>query len=102
MILASYVVWYTLVRIPIESIRLDHAQEFTILGITARTNTWTSVIMFLIAVALLVYSIINRPQTPEEHARAELVFREGYQDDQIGRASCRASGEAEVAHASVE
>src|SRR5699024_8576216 len=81
MMLLSYIVWYTLDRIPIESIRLDHAQEFTLLGITARTNTWTSVIMFLVAVGLLVYSIITRPKTAEERAEAEKVFRDDYQDD---------------------
>ena len=81
MMLWSYIVWYTLGRIPIESIRLDHAQEFTLLGITARTNTWTSVIMFLVAVGLLVYSIITRPKTAEERAEAEKVFRDDYQDD---------------------
>src|SRR5699024_4710148 len=70
MMLWSYVVWYTLGRIPIESIRMDDAQTWNILGIEARTNTWTSVLMFLIAVALLIYSIITRPKTAEEKAEA--------------------------------
>ncbi|HEY4535915.1 MAG TPA: prolipoprotein diacylglyceryl transferase [Enteractinococcus sp.] len=81
MMLASYVVWYTLGRIPIESIRLDHAQEFTILGITARTNTWTSVVMFLIAAGLLIYAIVNRPKTPAQRHEANRIYRDGPQHD---------------------
>lgn len=79
MMLASYIVWYTLGRIPIESIRLDAAQEFTILGITARTNTWMSVLMFLLAVGLLIYAIVNRPKTPAEQAEAEKIYRDGHE-----------------------
>ena len=81
MMLASYIVWYTLGRIPIESIRLDKAQEFTILGITARTNTWMSVLMFLLAVGLLIYAIVNRPKTPQEHAEAEKIYRDGHEEE---------------------
>ena len=80
MMLASYIVWYTLGRIPIESIRLDAAQEFTILGITARTNTWMSVLMFLLAVGLLIYAIVNRPKTPEAQAEAEKIYRDGHEE----------------------
>lgn len=78
MMLWSYIVWYTLGRIPIESIRLDKAQEWTVLGIEARTNTWTSVLMFLIAVTLLVYSIVTRPKTPAEQAEADKIYRDDY------------------------
>ncbi|MDN6638904.1 MAG: prolipoprotein diacylglyceryl transferase [Yaniella sp.] len=78
MMLWSYIVWYTLGRIPIESIRLDKAQEWTVLGIEARTNTWTSVLMFLIAVTLLVYSIVTRPKTPAEQAEADKIYRGDY------------------------
>src|SRR5690625_332907 len=81
MMLWSYIVWYTLGRIPIESIRLDHAQEFTILGINARTNTWTSVIMFLVATSLLIYSIVRRPKTPEARAEANKIYRDGRDSD---------------------
>lgn len=78
MMLWSYIVWYTLGRIPIESIRLDKAQEWTVLGIEARTNTWTSVLMFLIAVTLLVYSIVTRPKTPTEQTEADKIYRDDY------------------------
>ncbi|MDN6457605.1 MAG: prolipoprotein diacylglyceryl transferase [Yaniella sp.] len=78
MMLWSYIVWYTLGRIPIESIRLDKAQEWTVLGIEARTNTWTSVLMFLIAVTLLVYSIVTRHKTPAEQAEADKIYRGDY------------------------
>lgn len=81
MMLWSYIVWYTLGRIPIESIRLDQAQEWTVLGITARTNTWTSAVMFLIAVGLLVYSIITRPKTAEQKADAEKIYRDDHGTD---------------------
>lgn len=93
MMLWSYIVWYTLGRIPIESIRLDQAQEWTLLGMTARTNTWTSVIMFLIAVALLIYSIVTRPKTPEEKAEAEKIYRDSYVGDE---SETEASAEAEA------
>lgn len=76
MMLWSYIVWYTLGRIPIESIRLDKAQTWSLFGLELRTNTWTSVIMFLIAVALLIYSIANRPKTPEEWAEANKLYRD--------------------------
>ncbi len=75
MMLWSYIVWYTLGRIPIESIRLDEAQVFTIVGITARTNTWASVLMFLIAASFLIYSIVKRPKTPEQWAEANKIYR---------------------------
>src|SRR5699024_10140461 len=76
MMLWSYIVWYTLGRIPIESIRLDKAQTWSLFGLELRTNTWTSVVMFLIAVALLIYSIANRPKTPEEWAEANKLYRD--------------------------
>lgn len=82
MMLWSYIVWYTLGRIPIESIRLDTAQEWSILGIEARTNTWTSVLMFLIAVILLTYAIVTRPKTPEERAEADKIFRDDHARDE--------------------
>lgn len=82
MMLWSYIVWYTLGRIPIESIRMDDAQIWSIFGIEARTNTWTSVMMFLIAVALLIYSIVTRPKTPEAKTEAQLIYRDGYVGDE--------------------
>lgn len=82
MMLWSYIVWYTLGRIPIESIRLDEAQEFTILGLTARTNTWTSVIMCLIALGLLIYAIVKRPKTPEQWAQANKIYRDDRHEQQ--------------------
>lgn len=81
MMLWSYIVWYTLGRIPIESIRLDHAQEFTILGITARTNTWTSVFMFLIALICLIIAIARRPKSPQEREVANRLYREGRESE---------------------
>src|SRR5690625_4690259 len=78
MMLWSYIVWYTLGRIPIESIRLDKAQEWTVLGIEARTNTWTSVLMFLIAMTLLVDYLVTCPQDAAENAEADEIFRDDY------------------------
>lgn len=76
MMLWSYIVWYTLGRIPIESIRLDKAQTWSMFGLELRTNTWTSVIMFLIAVALLIYSSIKRPKAPEQWVEANKIYRD--------------------------
>lgn len=101
MMLWSYIVWYTLGRIPIESIRLDHAQEFTFLGMTARTNTWTSVLMFVIAIALLTWTIIKRPKTPAQREQAEVIYRDNRYDvqlaaDQIKKDDTAAGGSDET------
>src|SRR5699024_12346692 len=62
MMLWSYIAGYTLRSIPVESIRFDAGREFTLLGITARTNTWTSAIKFRGAVGSLVYWIGCAPR----------------------------------------
>ncbi len=54
---ALYVAAYTVGRFWIESLRIDEAHEF--LGM--RLNNWTSVVVFLAAVAYLVISARRRP-----------------------------------------
>ncbi|MEO3752974.1 prolipoprotein diacylglyceryl transferase [Streptomyces sp. B6B3] len=54
---ALYVAAYTAGRFWIESLRIDEAHEF--LGM--RLNNWTSLVVFLAAVAYLVISALRRP-----------------------------------------
>src|SRR5699024_1588106 len=78
MMLWTYIVWYTLGRIPIESARPDKAHERTGVVIDARTHTWAAALMFLIAVTLLVYSTVTRPKTPTQQAEADKIYRDDY------------------------
>jgi prolipoprotein diacylglyceryl transferase len=50
-----YAAYYTLGRVWIEALRIDDAEMITLFGITARLNVWTSIVVFLVSVAILVY-----------------------------------------------
>ncbi|MDY6054423.1 prolipoprotein diacylglyceryl transferase [Micrococcus sp.] len=60
MMIWSYVAWYTAGRVWIEMLRIDDAQMVTVLGMTARLNVWTSVLLFLVAVGFLVAIAVRR------------------------------------------
>lgn len=77
MMLWSYVAWYTAGRVWIERLRIDDAEMVTILGITERLNVWTSLLLFLIAVAFLAWLWATRPRTPEGRAEADSVWLPG-------------------------
>ncbi|MDQ4489626.1 prolipoprotein diacylglyceryl transferase [Sinomonas sp. ASV486] len=55
-----YAVYYTLGRVWIEALRIDDAQMITIAGVTARLNVWTSILVFVGALVVLVALTLRR------------------------------------------
>ncbi|NUT71954.1 prolipoprotein diacylglyceryl transferase [Pseudarthrobacter sp. C4D7] len=49
-----YAMYYTLGRVWIEAMRIDDAEQINILGITTRLNVWTSIFVFLAALAAFI------------------------------------------------
>jgi hypothetical protein len=69
---AAYIVWYTLGRFWVEGLRIDPANRFG----GFRLNSYTSIIVFVAGVALLVALVITRPglsPVPIEPAREQVV-----------------------------
>lgn len=58
-VMAIYVMAYTLGRGWIEYIRVDNVQLEDVLGL--RFNVWTSIVLFVLAAAYLLWSVRNRP-----------------------------------------
>ncbi|YCK80243.1 prolipoprotein diacylglyceryl transferase [Arthrobacter sp. D3-18] len=62
-----YAVYYTLGRVWIEALRIDDAEQISLFGITTRLNVWTSIFVFIAALA--IFFILGRrgrpvPDTP--------------------------------------
>ncbi|WP_051476855.1 prolipoprotein diacylglyceryl transferase [Arthrobacter sp. Br18] len=57
-----YAAYYTLGRVWIEMLRIDDAELVTLFGVTQRLNVWTSVLIFVVAVAILVYLTLRQDQ----------------------------------------
>ena len=55
-----YAAYYTLGRVWIEALRIDEAEMITLAGMTARLNVWTSVLVFVLAVAVFVWLTAKR------------------------------------------
>lgn len=55
-----YAAYYTLGRVWIEALRVDDAEMVTLFGVTQRLNVWTSIAVFLVAVAVLIYLSVKR------------------------------------------
>ncbi|MHA7238851.1 prolipoprotein diacylglyceryl transferase [Arthrobacter sp. TMS1-12-1] len=55
-----YAAYYTLGRVWIETLRIDDAEMVTLFGITQRLNVWTSIAVFLVSLAVLVYLSVRR------------------------------------------
>ncbi|MET4001565.1 prolipoprotein diacylglyceryl transferase [Arthrobacter psychrochitiniphilus] len=53
-----YAMIYTAGRVWIEMLRIDTAEQITILGMTARLNVWTSILVFILA--LVLFLVIGR------------------------------------------
>jgi prolipoprotein diacylglyceryl transferase len=70
---ALYVMAYTAGRAWIEALRIDTVQENDVFGL--RLNVWTSIIVFLLALA---YFLVSRRRPP---GREEHVLREGWDRD---------------------
>jgi prolipoprotein diacylglyceryl transferase len=72
-VMAIYVMAYTLGRGWIEYIRVDNVQLEDVLGL--RFNVWTSIVLFVLAAAYLLWSLRNRP------GREESVYVDGRAPD---------------------
>ncbi|MFD5277496.1 prolipoprotein diacylglyceryl transferase [Pseudarthrobacter sp. NPDC058362] len=58
-----YAMYYTLGRVWIEAMRIDDAEQISLFGITTRLNVWTSIFVFLVALAAFVLlGLKGRPQ----------------------------------------
>ncbi len=55
-----YAAYYTLGRVWIEALRIDDAEMVTLFGVTQRLNVWTSIAVFVVALAVLVYLAVKR------------------------------------------
>jgi prolipoprotein diacylglyceryl transferase len=69
-----YAAYYTLGRVWIEALRIDDAEMVTLFGITQRLNVWTSIAVFLVSLAVLVYLSVRRG--PVDDASVYLPGRE--------------------------
>jgi prolipoprotein diacylglyceryltransferase len=67
-VFALYVMAYTAGRGWIEYLRIDTVQEDDVLGL--RLNVWTSIVVFLLALAYFVWSARRHPGR-EEHVLRE-------------------------------
>jgi hypothetical protein len=59
-----YAAYYTAGRVWIEALRIDAAQQVTLLGVTARLNVWTSILVFVAAVLVFVTLTAHRAREP--------------------------------------
>jgi hypothetical protein len=50
----AYAMYYTLGRVWIEAMRIDDAEQINLFGITARLNVWTSILVFVVALAVFI------------------------------------------------
>ncbi|MBT2568573.1 prolipoprotein diacylglyceryl transferase [Arthrobacter sp. ISL-85] len=71
-----YAMYYTLGRVWIEMMRIDDAEQINILGITTRLNVWTSIFVFLAALA--AFLLLGRKGRPEP----DTVYLAGREPDQ--------------------
>ena len=102
LMLWSYVAWYTAGRTWIEMLRIDDAEMVTLFGVTQRLNVWTSLLVFVIALAFIVGILLrHRGAAAGPHAH-QSVWRAGHApegDDgaavAAGRSGSHAVGAAE-------
>jgi prolipoprotein diacylglyceryl transferase len=69
-----YAAYYTLGRVWIETLRIDDAEMVTFFGMTQRLNVWTSIVVFLVSLGILVMLAVRR--RGEEPASVYLPGRE--------------------------
>jgi prolipoprotein diacylglyceryl transferase len=55
-----YAAYYTLGRVWIETLRIDDAEMVTLFGVTQRLNVWTSIAVFVVSLAILVFLAVKR------------------------------------------
>ncbi|WP_225437319.1 prolipoprotein diacylglyceryl transferase [Arthrobacter sedimenti] len=86
-----YAAYYTLGRVWIETLRIDDAEMVTLFGVTQRLNVWTSIAVFVVSLAILVYLAVKR--RPVDAPSVYLPGREP-QADASADASTEASPDA--------
>jgi len=75
-----YAMYYTLGRVWIEAMRIDDAEQISILGITTRLNVWTSIFVFLAAlIAFILLGLKGRPDP-------DTVYLPGHQPEKPAEA----------------
>ena len=97
-----YLMIYTAGRVWIEMLRIDDAEMVTLFGVTQRLNVWTSLLVFVIALAFIVGILLrHRGAAAGPHAH-QSVWRAGHApegDDGVavaaGRSGSHAVGAAE-------
>ena len=97
-----YLMAYTAGRCWIEMLRIDDAEMVTLFGVTQRLNVWTSLLVFVIALAFIVGILLrHRGAAAGPHAH-QSVWRAGHApegDDgaavAAGRSGSHAVGAAE-------
>lgn len=60
-----YAMYYTLGRVWIEAMRIDDAEQISLFGITTRLNVWTSIVVFLVALAAFVVLGLRKRDEPD-------------------------------------
>ncbi|MBG6181227.1 prolipoprotein diacylglyceryl transferase [Arthrobacter sp. CAN_A1] len=56
----AYAAFYTAGRVWIEALRIDDAELVTLFGVTQRLNVWTSILVLLGAIGVLIYLGVKR------------------------------------------
>lgn len=60
-----YAMYYTLGRVWIEAMRIDDAEQISLFGITTRLNVWTSIVVFVVALAVFVVLGLRKRDEPD-------------------------------------
>ncbi|MEA5454332.1 prolipoprotein diacylglyceryl transferase [Sinomonas sp. JGH33] len=81
-----YAAYYTLGRVWIEALRIDAAQQITLFGVTARLNVWTSIVVFLASVLVLLVLSVRRGRETDGVWAAGREPREADEGDATGDA----------------
>ncbi|WP_104140087.1 prolipoprotein diacylglyceryl transferase [Arthrobacter sp. ZGTC131] len=61
-----YAMYYTLGRVWIEAMRIDDAEQISLFGITTRLNVWTSIFVFIGALAVFIVLGRRKGGNPED------------------------------------
>ncbi|KQQ81005.1 prolipoprotein diacylglyceryl transferase [Arthrobacter sp. Leaf137] len=60
-----YAMYYTLGRVWIEAMRIDDAEQVSLFGITTRLNVWTSILVFVVALAAFILLGLKKRTEPD-------------------------------------
>ncbi|MGX5714627.1 prolipoprotein diacylglyceryl transferase [Arthrobacter sp. MAHUQ-56] len=85
-----YAMYYTLGRVWIEAMRIDDAEQINLFGITTRLNVWTSIFVFLAALAaFILLGLKGRPEP-------DTVYLTGHGPERTAAAAAAAGTEDDV------